>query len=125
MEKISKIVPSSPRTRAIDVSRSQPVRPGAPAWGRPEGKVTTASAIEDKISLSSIEAERPLALYGRELKEARHAKIAKDMAEKFFANQVVEEVRETDMPLSEEMAENISVPTRSSVNPYSSNEEME
>ena len=38
MEKISGIVPSSPRTRKVDVSSSQPVRPGAPAFGRNVGK---------------------------------------------------------------------------------------
>lgn len=40
MEKISGIIPRNARNSSADVSKSQPVRPGAPSFGRPMGKVT-------------------------------------------------------------------------------------
>lgn len=52
MEKISRIIPSSPRTRAVEVS-GQPARPGAPAWGRPVGR-TTPRNFFDQASESSV-----------------------------------------------------------------------
>ena len=124
MDKISGIVPPNGRTRSVDVSRSQPVRPGAPTWGRPEGKVTKAPM--DTVSFSSLAAERPLEGY-RNLKEAKQVQIAKELSEKFFNSRLKapQEIRESDMPLSEEMAENVSEPLFSNVMPVSSNEEME
>ncbi len=127
MEKISQIVPSNARTKAIDVSKSQPVRPGAPTWGRPEGRVTKAM-VEDKVSLSSVAAERPLEAptYDRNLAESKRLKIARDLADKFFENNFPQkEVKEGAAPLSEEMADNVSIPLRSSVKPMSSSEEIE
>lgn len=43
MEKISGIIPRNARTSSADTSKSQPVRPGAPSFGRPIGKVTPRS----------------------------------------------------------------------------------
>ena len=43
MEKISGIIPRNARNSSTDVSKSQPVRPGAPSFGRPIGKVTPRS----------------------------------------------------------------------------------
>lgn len=40
MEKISGIIPRNSRNSSVDLSKSQPVRPGAPSFGRPIGKVT-------------------------------------------------------------------------------------
>lgn len=62
MDKISGIVPAGRRFRNVDVSRSQPVRPGAPSFGRPVGRasqvdsnnvgpVATQAPI-DRVSLS-------------------------------------------------------------------------
>ena len=59
MEKISGIVPGSHRTRTVDASMSQPVRPGAPTFGRPEGKAKSPVAgqnlpgSEEVVSFSS------------------------------------------------------------------------
>ncbi len=47
MEKISKIIPPSGRTRAIEISDAQPARPGAPAMGRVMGRVTPRSFSQD------------------------------------------------------------------------------
>lgn len=62
MEKLSSIIPANGRTRAVDVSRSQPVRPGAPTYGRPVGRAKfssgeseepVAAEVADRVSLSS------------------------------------------------------------------------
>lgn len=47
MEKISSILPKSPRTQNVDHSRAQPARPGAPLLGRPMGRVTQKVVFED------------------------------------------------------------------------------
>ncbi len=125
MEKISGIIASNARTRSVDVSNSQPVRPGAPAFGRPEGKVTKA-AIEDKISLSSLATERPLETGNyKNTSEAAKVKVIKDSAQRFFETRIPQNVaKESDAPLSEEILENISVPNLSNVKPESSSDAM-
>lgn len=47
MEKISSILPKSPRTQNVDNSRAQPARPGAPLLGRPMGRVTQKVVFDD------------------------------------------------------------------------------
>lgn len=125
VEKISRILPSNARTKAVDVSRSQPVRPGAPTWGRPEGRVT--KAIQDKVYLSSIAAERPLEpVTYRNPTETRNVKIAKDVADKFFETKNLQNFDSgKDLSLSEEVVENSEGPSFSSVNPVSSNDDIE
>ncbi len=44
MEKISSIIPTNHRVKSVDMEDSQPVRPGAPSFGRPVG--TTSSYRE-------------------------------------------------------------------------------
>lgn len=125
MDKISGIIPSNARTRSVDTSNSQPVRPGAPTYGRPEGRVT--KAVEDKVTLSSVAAERPLEkppTYDRGLTEAKKTKIARDMTDRFFAENFPHKEENNGMSLSEDLAEQVSVPLRSSVNPESSREEI-
>lgn len=97
MEKISNIIKSNARTRAVDVSQSQPVRPGAPAWGRPEGKVTKSEdlgeAIQDRISLSDSVLGKETAKDSGTYKpsvSAKQSRIAEDMANKFFTKRIQE-----------------------------------
>lgn len=47
MEKLSSILPKSPRTKNVDNSKSQPARPGAPLLGRPMGRVTQKVVFDD------------------------------------------------------------------------------
>lgn len=124
MEKISGIIASNARTRSVDVSNSQPVRPGAPAYGRPEGKVTKA-VLEDKISLSSVDADRPLQTtnYKNTAGESAKVKIIKDSAARFFESRVPQTLaKDTEAPLSEEMFEKTPEPNLSRVKPESSSE---
>ena len=46
MEKLSSILPKSPRTQNVDHSKSQPARPGAPLLGRPMGRVSNKTVFE-------------------------------------------------------------------------------
>ena len=125
MEKISGIIPANARTRSVDVSNSQPVRPGAPAFGRPEGKVTTA-AIEDKISLSGLANDRLLdPVTYKNSAEAAKVKVIKESTQRFFDTRVPQtSAKESEAPLSEEILEKISDPSLSKVNPDSSKEAM-
>lgn len=47
MEKLSSILPKSPRTQNVDNSKAQPARPGAPLLGRPAGRVTSKVVFDD------------------------------------------------------------------------------
>jgi len=84
MEKISRILPPSRRVVAMDVDNSQPVRPGAPDFGRPAPK---SLEVQDRLSLSSLAApklpEAPPATY-KNPKEGARARAIEDLAEKFF-----------------------------------------
>lgn len=82
MEKISRILPPSRRVVATDVESSQPVRPGAPEFGRPTRK---ALDVQDRFSLSSLAASRPAeAITYKNIKEGARAKAVEELAEKFF-----------------------------------------
>ncbi len=86
MEKISSILPSNARLKSVDLDQSAPVRPGVPAMGRNVGR----SSTKDRFAVS--QEAKDLAfqetLGGRNPKEAAHAKIADDMARKFFEQRV-------------------------------------
>lgn len=118
MDKISGILPSSYRTRKVDVSQSQPVRPGAPAWGRPVGRTTQAlpipTEVHDRVDTNltrSPNTESPLTTY-KPNPDAAKVKIADDVSAKFFSRapkEVVQETTENDEnTLSEQMAESVS-----------------
>lgn len=81
MEKISGILPKSPRM-ITDEKAERPVRPGAPAFGRDEGSV----AIRDRVSLSSVQNANGLREFEnyRNPKEAKQVKIVEDLNRKFF-----------------------------------------
>lgn len=106
MEKISGIIPSSARTRSVDVSSSQPVRPGAPTWGRPTGRVTPAQTItpEDRVTMSATDAlENTKAPIYNNKAEVSRAKVVTDLAKKFFEGQATkDEIVGTTDTLSEQ-----------------------
>ncbi|MDG0815450.1 hypothetical protein [Bdellovibrio svalbardensis] len=91
MEKISSILPASPRMKVAELSASQPARPGAPLMGRPEGK----NSMGDRITLSK-ELERmresgdlpglePAPTY-KNTAENSKMKTIEDLNKKFFQN---------------------------------------
>lgn len=82
MEKISRILPPSRRVVATDVESSQPVRPGAPDFGRPS---RSSLDVQDRFSLSSLATRRPAdPLTYKNIKEGARAKAVEELAEKFF-----------------------------------------
>ena len=87
MEKISRILPPSRRVTATDVESSQPVRPGAPDFGRPTQRLD----IKDRVTLSSLVNDRDTAdrsssepITYRNPKEGARAKAVEALSEKFF-----------------------------------------
>lgn len=82
MEKISGILPSSARVASVDMKEAAPVRPGTPAFGRPEG----ASALRDaKIGQT---AGRAAALSREQLdwrsKDMQNAATVRELSDRFF-----------------------------------------
>lgn len=93
MEKISGILPTSSRIQAIDTSKSQPARPGAPTLGRSEGKNSLGAAkavFSKEAEMAALKAEidgvpsTPAAKLYKKPTEADHAKIAEDVSRRFF-----------------------------------------
>lgn len=106
MEKISRILPPSRRITATDIESSQPVRPGAPAYGRPT--VQKPIEIQDRVSLSSLannrSAEAQPVTY-KNTKEGARAKAVEEIAERFFNPRTVAD--EGESTLAEETLKSI------------------
>jgi hypothetical protein len=99
MEKISRILPPSRRVTATDVESNQPVRPGAPEFGRPSRK---SLDVEDRLNFSSVASNRSAeAATYKNPKEGARAKAIDDLAEKFFNPKTV--AKEGEGVQSEEM----------------------
>lgn len=82
MEKLSSILPTSPRVKNVDMTDAHPVRPGTPSYGRPVG----ISAVRDRLTVS--QQARDMA-FNETLgqinpKEFKSVKIVEDMNRKFF-----------------------------------------
>ena len=94
MEKISSIVPKSQRVQAVDLNSAQPVRPGAPAFGRPMG--TSTAGVRDQMST----AQRAVAEQNRLVdKRAEHmSQMVEEMNNRFFLQK---EIPATARPVDE------------------------
>ena len=105
MEKISSILSSSPRVKAVDIKEAHPIRPGVPTFGRPEGR-SSLRDFKDKISVSQEAKDMAFkeTLAAKNPQEARHAKIAADMTRNFFENRMKE-------PMIEESSDFDELPT--------------
>lgn len=86
MNKISGIIPSSPRLQAVDL-KDNPVRPGAPAFGRPEG----VSSLRDQNNIPAFDTTTPMRAGNvhREMmnwreKDQMHAAMAAELSNRFF-----------------------------------------
>lgn len=112
MEKISGIIPANRRTKSIDVSNSQPVRPGAPTWGRPVGRVTQQMLPDplEKVSFSQTDldmkkgGEDPIAqtTYNSRGQMAR-AQVVEELSKKFYEPTMKNLARDNDETLSEQV----------------------
>lgn len=99
MEKISGIIPSSPRLSSVDLNEASPVRPGTPSFGRPQG-VSTLS--EPSVSMDT--ARKGAAIH-REMmdwrsKDERDAAMVAEMSNRFFVKNQrrAEKVVDIDSP---------------------------
>ncbi|MEK6774354.1 MAG: hypothetical protein AABY64_10460 [Bdellovibrionota bacterium] len=125
MEKISGIIPANNRTKAVDVSNSQPVRPGAPTWGRPNGKVTRNTMPDplEKVSFSRMDSpsksefENPIqqTTYNSRGQVAK-AQVVEELSKKFFAPNAKNLARDSDETLSEQ-AQNRVLENEFALNP--------
>ncbi|MFZ4404386.1 MAG: hypothetical protein ACOYOK_09825 [Pseudobdellovibrionaceae bacterium] len=114
MDKLSLILPNNPRVKNVDTSRSQPVRPGAPTFGRPEG-ITSSQRVKwsdiaeqtmgedavplksapenmgpktlqpkDKFTASSAQQAQDFPTYNKNSIETRKAQVIDTLSKKFF-----------------------------------------
>jgi hypothetical protein len=102
VDKISGILPSSARVASVDMKEAAPVRPGTPAFGRPEG----ASALRDaKLGQT---AGRAAQLSREQLdwrsKDMQNAATVRELSDRFFKgndkpahDQTIENVTEVEM----------------------------
>ena len=80
MDKLSSILPNSPRVQSVDLSDAQPRRPGSPTYGAPVG--TTAS-MRDRRTIGSKPSLDEAPVY-QNPKEAKSAKLINDVTKSFF-----------------------------------------
>lgn len=84
MEKISGIIPSSPRVSTVDLKNAGTVRPGAPGFGRAQGisslAQTSAIDVVDRMSLHELSGHRKT----QKSPEHDQAKIVSDITSGFF-----------------------------------------
>ncbi len=82
MEKISGILPASPRIKSVDTSESAPARPGAPLNGRKEGRVSARDRIS--ISADAKEMAYKQTMGGRDPQDVSRAKMVSEINKRFF-----------------------------------------
>lgn len=82
MEKMSGILPSSPRVTSVDLKDSPPARPGAPGLGKKTGRNTVA----DRVTLSprAKEMASEETLLGKKAQEVSRVKAVNEINRKFF-----------------------------------------
>jgi hypothetical protein len=119
VEKLSGILPNSPRVKSVDLSEAKPRRPGAPSFGVPQG--TTSG--QDRVTISSSagvdEAAKDLLTY-RNPKDARGAKIAENISRKFFETRLLKPEIAAPKPTTEAPVELPELPATEVVAPRQS-----
>ena len=128
MEKISKILAPSVRTKGYDNSRAQPARPGAPQAGRPQfepilDRVSLSETLTDSMQDQLISPSLIDKNYSKPVSQTK-SEIIKAMSEKFFQkNQSPKEILgEESQTISEKVARGSNESAESSVMPDSSSE---
>lgn len=100
MEKISSIIPSSSRVTSVDMKESSPVRSGTPGFGRAEAQAGRDRGAGETAKAAT---EAQTEMHDWRAKDAKHASIAKDMADKFFSKNKVD-IEEAGIPGEERMS---------------------
>jgi hypothetical protein len=99
MEKISGILKTSQRVTSVDMKDAPPIRPGTPAFGRPEG----TSALKDRKTAAdaaeAAQAAHQTMMHWR-TREGQNAKAVNDIADRFFSAN-----RQDVLPISKQAPE--------------------
>jgi hypothetical protein len=85
MEKISSILPSSSRVASVDMKEAAPVRPGVPAFGRPEGVSTPAKQASKDAANEAAKAASSAGHVDWRTKDIQQAALAQEVTNNFFA----------------------------------------
>lgn len=100
MEKISGIIPGSARVTAVDMRDTSPVRPGTPAFGRPEIN-KGVDDLKQELGMNST-SQKAIAAHNEltdwRSKDAKHAAVVGELTDKFF----VKPQKEPERPMSRE-----------------------
>lgn len=94
MQKISGILPSTPRIASVDMNESSALRPGGPSFGRPVGVSELSSRGDNKTSTAQIAGQRHDELLGLRSKELRDAESVKRLSDGFFMKRVQPEIED-------------------------------
>jgi hypothetical protein len=94
VQKISGILPSTPRIASVDMNESSAMRPGGPSFGRPVGVSELSSRGDVKISTAQIAGQRHDELLGLRSKELRDADSVKRLSDGFFMKRVQPEIED-------------------------------
>lgn len=131
MEKISRILPPSARTKSYDISRAQPGRPGAPQAGRPSyeptiDKMILSDALTQSLQDQFAHQDSKVTIdpgYSKP-KESVKSEMIKKMTDQFFMrkNDPTEVAKDGSQTISEEVAERVNRSSDSNVMPESSKE---
>jgi hypothetical protein len=130
MEKISKIIAPSARTKNYDVARALPGRPGSPNLGRPEkmelpeDRLTiTDQLVEPILNGDTFAGKGSSSDTYKPRDSGVKSQIVKELTNKFFAKENPKEIaRQSDQTHSEETVTRLHSSTGSSVNPESSSD---
>lgn len=104
VQKISSILPSSPRLTTVDLNSGQAARPGSPSFGRRMG--------ESNLSKNSIVRSAHSALrkgeemQGANIKEREHSSIVTNMADNFFKKK--EQIAQEEMLVNDIMLDQLA-----------------
>lgn len=88
MDKLSSVLPSSPRVKSVDLKNAKPIRPGAPNFfGAPTGstagdRMNISEAAKDVAFQETLGAHNP--------RESSRSKMAEEVTRRFFENRLVE-----------------------------------
>lgn len=93
MDKISGIIPSSARVAAVDMKDS-PVRPGAPAFGRPQGASGTTSVTSNGEAMKKA-SEMFESRSDWRAKDTRQAELVNNVSNAFFMKKIADAAPET------------------------------
>ncbi len=83
MDKLSSVLPTSPRVKSVDLKNAKPVRPGAPLFGSPIG---STSKDRDRMLISEEGKEMAFneTLAMKNPREMQRAQMVEDVTRKFF-----------------------------------------